>query len=200
VTETDQTDRLRERAIDAATAVFDRALNLMGPNRVFIAEALAAATAVYDADHDQAVQDMMDRSQLAGMTVGPEGATVTAIAAREQAIMFAGMAAQFLGENPDAENYVEQTMHVWDADHTNRYTVVFEFVRPGKPTPHELRRAAESQRDRLRTILGQTISALHVALNHDPTHGREEVADETAGCWEALDQAKAVFEATGAQT
>jgi hypothetical protein len=190
VTETDQTDPLRERAIDAATAVFDRALNLMAPNRVFIAEALAAATAVYDADHDQAVQDMMDRSQLAGMTVGPEGATVTAIAAREQAIMFAGMAAQFLGENPDAENYVEQTMHVWDADHTNRYTVVFEFVRPGKPTPHELRRAAESQRDRLHTALGQTISALHVAL----------AADETAGCWEALDQARSVFEATGAQT
>lgn len=134
-------DLLRERAIDAMMAVFAKALGLSAPHRHNVADALDAAAAVFDADHDAAVQDMMDRSLLAGMNIGPDGMTVKAITAREVAVSMAMAAAQFLDENPGARNYVQQD--VWDKDQQNRYTII--FMKPGGQTPHELREAAEKR-------------------------------------------------------
>jgi hypothetical protein len=186
------TDGVFDRAVDAAAAVIAEHGHTP-PGRDVVAAALRAAGTVYDAEHDRAVQDMMDRSLTSGMRIGEGAIHIDVIMAREIAVTMAFAAAQFLNEFPDAENYVQQD--VWDNDRVNRYTVI--FVRPGRRTPHELRRDAERQRDRLRAVLAQTIAALHVALNHNPADQRPEADDEIAGCREALQQARDLFPRLG---
>ncbi len=138
---TDPDPDVRTRAVDAAKAVLDRALKLYSPPRHNVEEALDAAAAVYDADHDATVKRLMDESLLLGMTVGPDGLTLKATMARELAMRLVGAAKQFLDENPGAENYIEQ--EVVDRDSGDRYVVI--FVKPGGRSPHELRRAAEAR-------------------------------------------------------
>jgi hypothetical protein len=114
--------------------------------RARVEAALRASTKVYEAEHEQAVADMMDRSGLLHLTMGPEGIDGAAVMAREIAVQLAFAAAQFLDEHPGAENYIEQD--VWDEEKKTRYTVI--FMRPGGKTPSALRREAE---DKLAAVL-----------------------------------------------
>lgn len=88
-----------------------------------------------------------DRPAAEGLDVGPplemirlDPTGLTLGTPPELAATLARMAAETLGENPDAENYLEWTFHV-PGDDDCRY--VLTFARSTEQTPHELRLAAE---------------------------------------------------------
>ena len=146
----DGTDPVREQAIDAAMAVFERNLRLMAPNRAFVAEALDAAAEVYAAADAAEVDRVLAETGLIGMEPLADGVRIRL---KHAADLAAGMVAAFdeLIRQKGCENYVEWDSTVTDPTDLRKYT--FIVVKPGGKTPHELRRQAEQERDELRARL-----------------------------------------------
>lgn len=159
-----------EAALDAACAV-------LGPtvDREAVAAALADADAVY-ADAERAKVDrMLVETGLAGMSPVAGGVRIRLKHAHDIA---AGMVDAFdaLIEQRGAENYVEWEstvtdpageqaildglpMKEWPAH--RRYT--FIVVKPSGKTPHELRREAEAEVERLRAELATVTAEYDIA-------------------------------------
>ena len=154
-------DELFEASLRAAwDSIPEGGLDDMTPE--ILARALRAAQAVYADDDERRLQALMDQVGFGGMEIG-HGVKVRIRQATEVA---AGMVKAFdaLLDAHGAENYVEMEQTVTDPDPDNwrRYRVI--IVRPGKPSPHELRQKAnqraaelaeelafvEQQRDQLR--------------------------------------------------
>lgn len=147
--ETPQADEVRDRAVDAAMAVFEKSLRLIPPRRL-IAEALEAAGDVYDADNQADADRLVADAGLISMESLPDRGVRVRIA------LGLGLAARMLGAfrevldaSPKAINYVEQ--HFVDPATAESYVVI--VCRPGGLTPHQLRLAAEQERDDARARL-----------------------------------------------
>lgn len=167
-----ETDEVFERAVDAAMAVLDRVLKLMAPPRWLVVEAFEAARAVYDADEDARVDDLMERTGFAGMEVH-DGVRIRLKYAAEMA---SAMVSAFdaLIETRGAENYVEWESTVTDpaAEEAMRAGKPMEewpphrqyrliVVKPGGKTPHELRRQAEAERDAMLRHYSRALDELY---------------------------------------
>jgi hypothetical protein len=138
------TDDLFERSLDAAMNVPGVATAL---RRDTIAAALRAAQAVYAADERAYIDGQVAEAKIAHWRMEDGVTDIRIVMARETAAGLVTAAKTFLAAT-GAENYVEQ--HVTDRETGERYTLTVQ--RPGKSTPHELRRQAEAERDALAEI------------------------------------------------
>lgn len=138
-------------AREAAAALEQRVADVLRqrccPDDV-IGEVLAV---VVDGAADVAAAVLVDQTALAGMSVEEGAAELDLRPPRELVIAWVHAARQMLG---DAPNYAETridfpgvSMDVHAAGEPERY--VFTVQRAGRLTPHEARRAAEAERDRL---------------------------------------------------
>jgi hypothetical protein len=161
---------LREKAIDAAMRVvygrghpdFEKAAR----ERARIAEAVDAAGQVY-ADAEKAYID--EQVAKAGI-LKMDASGIDVVMARETAVGLA-LASRTLLDAYAADNYVEQT--VWDDKQENRYVITIH--RTGGKTPHELRRAAEEEAQKLRTAILHVVNcAGELAPAERPTVFRDE--------------------------
>jgi len=109
------------------------------------------------ADNCREATDRAEKAEAALETAAAEGCTLTEFVARNGEVraeigtalagyLAANMAA-FLDEHA-AENYCEMV-----ATNKNGKAIILRIQRAERPTPHELRKAAEADRDRLRSAL-----------------------------------------------
>lgn len=85
-----------------------------------------------------------------------------------------------------AENYVEQ--HIHDRETGERYTITIQ--RPGKKTPHELRRKAEAERDSLArrcAVRFEETQKFRIALDQIRELHTDSVAGFCPSCFRAAD-------------
>lgn len=165
------------------------------------ADGLRAALKVYDDVADRDLDDIMARCGFAGMDIDKDVQIRLKYAHEIAAAMVHGF--DELIRVRGAENYIEQEMTVtdpaleqaieagkpqeeWPAH--RQYRII--IVAPGRPSPHELRRNAQTERDEALRLLAQTKSALHVALSYatvPPGHPHaQEASDELDGCRHVL--------------
>ncbi len=112
------------------------------------ARALQAAADVFS-DADQSYADsLVAATGIAGFNLDGKG-SLDLVMAHELAATMTLAFKTILDAQPGAENYVEQ--EVIERNGGGRY--VFIVCKPGGKTPHQLRRAAEAERDALRAEL-----------------------------------------------
>lgn len=133
-------DALFERAVDAA---FESLKGFPPQFRAEVAAALRAAEAVYAAAEKEFVDDQVAQANILGWRMDAGVTDLQVGMAMETAAGLVSAAKTFLTAT-GAENYVEQ--HVHDRETGERYTLTIQ--RPGKKTPHQLRREAEAERDK----------------------------------------------------
>jgi hypothetical protein len=150
VPEPTEIDEATRQAVQAMLAVLGPVVDEDTATR-----ALQAAHEVYEAEEGAFVQSQLDQTLLGGLDVTDRGARVRFQMARETA---AGIVLAFKDLLGDAENYVEQ--EVVDRETLERYVCI--VVRPGRKTPHELRREAEEALERVRRLAVEYVSG------HDP--------------------------------
>lgn len=141
---------LELRVLDAATRAvhqYEREHRAAGTipdahHRGAAVAALAAATAVYDADQAAYIEQQVQQAAIAGWNMEGDGMHLRVVMARETAAGLVTAAKTFLDANPAAKNYIEQS--VLDRATGDRYVLTIQ--RPGGRTPHELRQEAEMGR------------------------------------------------------
>lgn len=149
-------DPVDEQALDAACAVLASAMRVYAPMRHMVAEALTAAHQVYaDADAAQ-LEELLEQTGFGGMEIDRGVKLHIRHAARIAQAMVEAFDA--LLDTRGAQNYLEWSTTItdpatrlaleagmpWDQIPPHRYYKVV-IVRPGKPTPHELRQQAEAR-------------------------------------------------------
>lgn len=155
-----ETSQIRSDAVDAAQRVFDRALQLMAPPRHVIEEALDAAGEVYGAADDAEAELLMQQTGFAGMDVTGSGIRTRI---KYAAAMLKAIVGAFDEFTRSAPNYIEQELTFTDpaaeeaikagrptAEWPPRRVYKVYVVKPGRPTPHDLRKQAEAEVERLR--------------------------------------------------
>lgn len=132
---------LREQAIDAAMAVFDRSLKLMSPPRHVVEEAIDAAGKVWADDEQAQVDGLVAEAQFAGMEIAPDGDVRFRFKQAHDVLI--GVCAAFDELCRSAPNYVEQDTtftHPTDIPQRRYHVIV---VKPDGKSPHQLRQDAE---------------------------------------------------------
>lgn len=155
-TENPEYAAVREKAIAAAMAIFDRDLRLMAPPRHLVVEALDAAAGVVDADQEAAAERMVAATGLVSMEALPDhGVRLRIALGLELTMTMLGSFKDLLDANPAAINYIEQ--HFESRETGQQYVVI--VVRPGGKTPHQLQQEAAQRADSLAAELGRIRAA-----------------------------------------
>lgn len=129
-------------------------------NGIYMTDELAAALtdAVLGVCDEEATRQLGEQyvadSRVRALRAEDGAAVLETVVAREAAAHWV-MAARALLEG--AENYSETSMEFADRPRGERYA--FTVQRVGRHTPHELRRAAEAERDELRARLAELEAA-----------------------------------------
>lgn len=111
--------------------------------------ALRAGSEVYAAAEQADADRLLAETGLAGIDIDDGAARVKLVLAHEMAVRMATAFDAILDAHPSAANYVEQEFF----PRGTRDPYIFVVCKPGGKTPHQLRREAEAERDRLRTAL-----------------------------------------------
>lgn len=140
----------RDELLDAAlTAAMARMPYDRPPTPDDVLAGMKAAFAVYDEDRARHVRERVAEARILGWSMEPGGGMDLRVTMALDVAAHLVTAARTFLDATSAENYVEQ--HVHDRETGDRYTLTIQ--RPGKRTPHEMRRLAESERDKLREEL-----------------------------------------------
>jgi hypothetical protein len=150
-----ESDPVADEAADAMVDVFKRRWGIYAPPGDIVAEALEAASAVYEAAREATVQDTLNKTGFAGMDITDDGVRMNIVYAHDFAKAVVE-AFDDLCRVRGATNYVEWESTVLDpatrdaleagADEIpphRRYR--FIVVKPGKKSPHELRVEADAR-------------------------------------------------------
>lgn len=145
-----------QQALDAACAVLTREMRDYAPLRHMVADALAAAHQVYADADEAAIEELLDQTGFGGMEIDRG----VKLHIRHAARIAQAMVEAFddLLDTRGAQNYLEWSTTITDPATRlaleaglpndqippHRYYKVI-IVRPGKPTPHELRQQAEAR-------------------------------------------------------
>lgn len=130
---------------------------------------------------DEFVEQQVAEANLLGMDITDKGLGIRVTMARQTAAGMVLAAKAMLDAHPGTENYVEQT--VWDrhpetGEPLDRYIVTFH--KPRGRSAHELRQAAERERD-------EALAALAEARADRATYGPEGTHPYLSwACWHAL--------------
>jgi hypothetical protein len=161
-------EKLDGEALDAAMAVFQRDMHLAAPNRVHVADALAAAGVVYAEADDRAVDRVLEETGLRSMDITDGEVRIRLKHSADLARNFVAAFDELVRHRP-CDNYLEQEWTMSDPAREEaaaaglpveqwppKRTYTFIVVRPGGKTPHQLRQEAEAR-----------IEAAHEALAID---------------------------------
>jgi hypothetical protein len=146
-----------QEALDAAHQRLHQDLGELTPPRWLLEEAFAAAQRVYDRAEETYVDDILDRTGLGGMDIRDGEVRMRIKYATELA---SHMVQSFdaLVTAHGAANYIEQECTITDpaaqqamldgvpmqqCPPPRTYRVI--IIRPGRPSPHQLRRQAEAR-------------------------------------------------------
>lgn len=118
------------------------------------------ALAVFDEDAQaKLVADMMERTRIRSMEIRNGGFDMDIDAACEITAAFVAAARTMLGEAPNySETPIEHEVKV--AESPESYVYVLTVQRAEKPTPHQMRKKAEAERDEARETVDRVRHAL----------------------------------------
>jgi hypothetical protein len=159
--------QLAEAFSKAATAKGVR----LGRLRLALAD---AALDVFDDDARQKLADeLMEATRIRSMEIRNGGFDMDIDAAREITALYVGAARTMLGDAPNySETPVELTVKVAEAPES--YIYVLTVQRAEKPTPHQLRKQAEAERDQVREVL-QRVERVREAMRHIAENGVDHI-------------------------
>lgn len=140
---------LMEESPDVGRLVFDTDCDQMAE------AAMQASGKVYVAAEEAEAERLVAETGLAGMEIEDGAAALKLVLAHEFAVKMTMAFQTILDANPGATNYVEQEFF----PRGSRDPYVFVVCKPGGKTPHQLRREAEAQRDRLADDLDRVAGA-----------------------------------------